>query len=75
MYRFAQACGYRRHEPITGLDTERGSLPWGALDEVFRRAVGKVSSGHNHQPVRWEEGELFREQPAAIKSGAIGLTC
>ena len=49
VYRFAQAYGYRRHEPITGLDTERGNLPWGALDEVFRGAVGKATSGHNHE--------------------------
>ncbi len=75
VYRFAQACGYRRHELIVGLDTERGNLTWGALDEVFRGAVGKVTSGYNHQPVRWEECELFREQLAAIKSGAIGITC
>ena len=47
--RFAQACGYRRHELIVGLDTERGNLTWGALDEVFRGAVGKVTSGHNHE--------------------------
>jgi hypothetical protein len=49
VYRFAQACGYRRHEPITGLDVERGNLPWGGLDEVFRGAVGKVTSGYNHE--------------------------
>jgi len=30
VYRFAQAFGYRRHEPITGLDVERGNLSWGA---------------------------------------------
>ena len=26
VYRFAQAFGYRRAEPITGLDVERGNL-------------------------------------------------
>ena len=40
---------FRRHELIVGLDTERGNLTWGALDGVFRGAVGKVSSGHNHE--------------------------
>jgi len=36
---------FRRHDLITGLDTERGNLAWGVLDEVFRAAVGKVTSG------------------------------
>lgn len=40
---------FRRHEPITGLGVERGNLSWGVLDAVFRGAVGKVSSGHNHE--------------------------
>jgi hypothetical protein len=40
---------FRRHELIVGLDTERGNLTWGALDEVFRGAVGKVTSGYNHE--------------------------
>lgn len=30
VYRCAQAFGYRRHELIAGLDTERGNLTWGA---------------------------------------------
>jgi hypothetical protein len=34
VYRFAQACGYRRHEPITGLDVERGNLPWGVKGKL-----------------------------------------
>jgi hypothetical protein len=49
VYRYAQAFGYRRHEPITGLDVERGNLPWGVLDEVFRAAVGKATGGNNHE--------------------------
>ena len=49
VYRFAQAFGYRRREPITGLDTERGNLAGGALDDVLREAVGKATSGHNHE--------------------------
>ena len=40
---------FRRHEPITGLDVERGNLPWGVLAEGFRGAVGKATSGHNHE--------------------------
>jgi hypothetical protein len=40
---------FRRHEPITGLGMERGNLPWGVLAAGFRAAVGKVSSGHNHE--------------------------
>ncbi len=40
---------FRRDEPITGLAVERGNLSWGVVDEVFRGAVGKVSSGPNHE--------------------------
>ncbi len=40
---------FRRHEPITGLGVERGNLSWGVVDEVFRRAAGKVSNGRNHE--------------------------
>ena len=104
VYRYAQAFGYRRHEPITGLDVERGNLPWGvkgklqvatttrantkihgrggtarSSDEGAVMALERrgcvIQAGHKHQPVRWEECELFREQLAAIKSGAIGITC
>jgi hypothetical protein len=35
---------FRRHELITGLDSERGNLPWGVLAAGFRAAVGKATS-------------------------------